>query len=756
MRAKFECPFTSNAMVQPLITPVGYLGRISLNFKPNPVMKKYFHLLALLLIVLATLHLRAQGPQRVVWNGRELALEAMPTTDASLRTAAHDIHGSITQNSLRPESAIDIHFDFGPATPVDSIAYFVFVIKPACASPFCNEESVASSYVTAKMINKSARTLDFTMGGLIPGKNYSFVSYVFGLDGEWCNGSDAAMMSFTTAPPPASKSEKMLIIINKEYEGNARLNAALDQYEADIQSTMPLMIFERYYQQTSNIQKAQLYLDIQNRFEHDNLSTLFFLGSNTSITAYTEMLDANEQAAWVYTGETFSYYAHPLYSTYQYDARTDAFKKSTYQDICMVRSADARPAVFQQNNAALSMGMVLPDVLHDTDQQIDYIVDYLEKAHTFRQKQFNFEPRMLATDGFVSEQGIIDLAIGSGNWISGEALQYGREKDPVYSGDDIVWKNDFTAKLGNNSYEIFTLTLHGAPQYHSFGIYGQDITNLPSLNTRLIDLYSCSVGGYTAPGFLGGLYLGKGNVMNVHAFSQNIGLVSETGKSGLERLYKSEGAYTFLAKDYPIGSAYRYFNGYNEAELILGDPLLTLRIAAPYPVTLATFEAHKSETRALLTWTTTEEINAERFEIEHSTNGKAWRQIGETVAQGLTGGNRYEFSHTDPHPGTNLYRLKMVDTDGTYTHSKAVSLTFEWTNQVSIFPNPTSASFSTAIPAAQKIQSVRLKNAAGKIVRSYEKPSSHQIGLRGVPAGVYVVEIDTDTGGYTGKIVVAE
>ena len=719
-------------------------------------MKKHFYLLALLLIVLAATHVRAQGPQRVVWNGREHAIEAAPNTAANQRTAAHDIHGSITQNSLRPESAIDIHFNFGSGTPIDAIAYFVFIVKPACASPLCNEESIATSWVTARMINKTDRTLDFTMGGFIPGKDYSFVGYVFGLDGEWCTGSDAATMSFTTAPAPASKSEKMLIVINQEYEGNVRLNAALDQYEADIRRANPLMVFERYYQQASNTKKAQLYSDIQNRFEHDNLSTLFFLGSNASITAYTEMLDANEQVAWVYTGETFSYYAHPLYQTYQYDARTDAFKKSTYQDICLVRPVDARPPVFQQNNAALSMGMVLPDVLHSTDQQIDYIVDYLNKAHAFRQKQFSFEPRMLATDGFVSEQGIIDLAVGSGNWTSGEALQYGREKDPIYSGDDIVWKNDFTAKLSNNSYEIFTLTLHGAPQYHSFGIYGQDITNLPSLNTRLIDLYSCSVGGYKAPGFLGGLYLGKGNVMNVHAFSQNIALASELGKSSLERLYKSEGAYTFLAKGYPIGSAYRYFNGYNEAELILGDPLLTLRIATPFPVTLATFEACKSETQALLTWTTTEEINAERFDIEHSTSGKAWQKIGETAAKGHTGGNRYEFSHNDTRPGANLYRLKMVDADGTYAYSKAVSVTFERANQVSIFPNPASSGFSIALPAAQKIRSVRLKNAAGSTVRSYEKPASYQVGLEGVAAGIYVVEIDTKTGAYTGKIVVAE
>lgn len=719
-------------------------------------MKKHLFLLASLLITLATPHLCAQGPQRVAWNGHEHIIEAMPNTGTNVKTTAHDIHGSIAQNSLRPESAIDIHFDFGPGTPIDAIAYFVFIVKPACASPLCNEEAVATSWVTAKMINKSARTLDFTMGGFVPDKNYSFVGYVFGLDGEWCNGSDAAAMPFTTAPLPAPKSEKTLIVINQEYEGNTRLNAALDQYEADIRRTSPLMVFERYYQQASNVKKAQLYSDIQNRFEHDNLSTLFFLGSNASITAYTEMLDENELPAWVYTGETFSYYAHPYYPTYQYDARTDAFKKSTYRDLCLVRPADARPPVFQQNNAALSMGMVLPDVLHNTDQQIDYIIDYLNKLHAFRQKQFSFEHRILATDGFVSEQGIIDLAVGSGNWISGEALQYGREKDPIYSGDDIVWKNDFTAKLSNNSYEIFTLTLHGAPQYHSFGIYGPDIAGLPSLNTRLIDLYSCSVGGYWAPGFLGGLYLGKGNVMNVHAFSQNIALFSEVGKSGLERLYKSEGAYTFLAKGYPIGTAYRYFNGYNEAELILGDPLLPLRIDTPFPVTLATFEAHKYETRTLLTWTTTEEINAERFEIEHSTNGKVWRRIGETAAKGRTGGNRYEFAHVDTRAGANLYRLKMVDMDGTYTYSKAVSVIFERANQVSIFPNPASASLTLTIPATERIQQVRLKNAAGKTVRSYEKPASHQIELAGVPTGVYVVEIDTQTGGYMGRIVVAE
>ncbi|GGM96539.1 hypothetical protein GCM10010967_32770 [Dyadobacter beijingensis] len=729
-------------------------GCININLKLNPVMKKHLQLLAFALITLATQHLCAQGTHKVVWNGRELGIEASPQTGAGKRTAAYDIHGSITPNALRPESAIDIHLTFGPGTPIDAIAYFFFMIKPACASPFCNEESVAHAYVTAKMINKPARTLDFTMGGLLPGKDYSFVSYVFGLDGNWCSGSDALLAPFTTAPAPTPKAEKVLLVINQEYEGNARLNAELDRYENDIRRSNPLVNFERYHVPLNNASRARLYQDIQDRFRNDNLSTLFFIGGNASMTTTTEMLDANEQAAWIYSGEMFSYYAHPYYPTYYYDPVTDAFKKQMYQDPCLVRPNDARQPVFQQSNAALSMGMVLPDVLHSTDQQIDYIVSYFNKLHNFRLRQFTFEPKILATDGFVGEQGIIDLAVGSGNWLSGEALQYGRTKDPDYSGDDAVWKNDFTAKLSSNSYEIFTLTLHGAPQYHSFGIYGLDIQNLPSLNTRLIDLYSCSVGGYKAPGFLAGLYLGKGNVMNVHAFSQNIGLFSEPGKSGLERLYKSEGAYTFLAKGYPIGSAYRYFNGYNEAELILGDPLLTLRIPTALPVTVAQFEAYKNENRALLGWTTTEETNAERFEIEHGTNGKSWQQIGVTAAKGP--GNRYEFSHDHPRAGTNLYRLKMVDNDGTFAYSKVVSVAFDKENTVAVFPNPAAGAFSIAWPASQQILLVRLKNGAGTTVQSFEKPAGNQIGLKGVRAGIYVVEIETASEKYTGKVVVAE
>jgi hypothetical protein len=720
-------------------------------------MEKHLRLLTFFVLFLNAPVLYAQQQRKLAWNDGVYSLETLSRESAGRRTVSQDINVTVVPDSVRPESAINIHLEIGPAVPIDAIANFVLIVKPACASPLCNEEAIASNYLGSKIINKETRTVDFTMGGFIPGTNYVFAGFVFGLDGNWCTGSEIPTKSFTTSPAPEAKPEKMLIVINREYEHNARLDAALTMYESDIRQTKPLMVFERYYQEANNAKRAKLYADIQHRFQNDNLTTLFFLGSNASITGNLTKQSPEGLPVITFTTETFSYYAHPMYPTYQYSEWDNTFIRFDYVDLCAVPLEDRRPPVFQQNNAMLSMGMVIPEVLESSDQQVDYIVEYLEKAHAFREKQFSFEQKVLVTDGFVSEQGVVDLAESRGTWSAAEVLQYGRPKDPDYSGDDPVWKNDFTGKLGNNSYEIFTLTLHGAPQYHSFGIYGPDITGLPSLNTRLIDLYSCSVGAFKSPGFLAGLYLRKGNVLNVHAFSQNIGLVSDSGKSGLNRLYEDNGAYAYLAKGHTIGNAYRYFNGYNEAEVILGDPMLTLRMGSTLPVTLASFEARKAEGHAELNWTTSEEVNSDHFEIQHSTEGKQWRKIGELPVRGVAGVNRYQFTHAEPFSGPNLYRLKMIDPDGSHAYSKLVTLTFDVENAISVFPNPATETMKIALPPLEKIRQVRLKNASGKTLRAYDNVPHNGIGLKGIPAGIYVVEIETtNSNRFTAKVMVAE
>ena len=88
---------------------------------------------------------------------------------------------------------------------------------------------------------------------------------------------------------------------------------------------------------------------------------------------------------------------------------------------------------------------------------------------------------------------------------------------------------------------------------------------------------------------------------------------------------------------------------------------------ATLPVTLITFKASQAEQSVLLEWATSSEVNSSSFEIERSFAGKDWNNIGSLDAIGGERSHRY-YSFRDPSPrnGSNLYRLKMIDTDGTY------------------------------------------------------------------------------------------
>lgn len=109
------------------------------------------------------------------------------------------------------------------------------------------------------------------------------------------------------------------------------------------------------------------------------------------------------------------------------------------------------------------------------------------------------------------------------------------------------------------------------------------------------------------------------------------------------------------------------------------------------PVTLVTFAAKKQENVVTLDWQTSEESNSDYFEIQHSINGKQWTKLGMVTSLGEGKVIRhYTYSHDNPAPDQNLYRLKMVDMDGSFSFSKIASVKFEGKNDVVLYPNPVS------------------------------------------------------------------
>lgn len=172
----------------------------------------------------------------------------------------------------------------------------------------------------------------------------------------------------------------------------------------------------------------------------------------------------------------------------------------------------------------------------------------------------------------------------------------------------------------------------------------------------------------------------------------------------------------------------------------------------PLPVTLKTFEAIKNENQALLKWTTTTEANTDYFEIQKSGNDLKWQPLSRVPAA-VNSNNLRSYSFTDPDlsdensPGfERLYRLKMVDLDGSFAYSRIVSLSFGNYRRTILYPNPVSDQLYSNPADAAKIESITIINSAGQIMFQ-----SFEYGKAGIPInrltpGTYLAQIRKKTG----------
>lgn len=169
----------------------------------------------------------------------------------------------------------------------------------------------------------------------------------------------------------------------------------------------------------------------------------------------------------------------------------------------------------------------------------------------------------------------------------------------------------------------------------------------------------------------------------------------------------------------------------------------------PLPVTLISFTATKENQTAQLAWATSSETNSESFDIENSLNGKTWQKIGSKIAAGeSTTEAKYTFVDANPTNGENLYRLKMIDKDGSYAYSTIRSLTFEVGSTVVVYPNPVADRLLFQIADWTKIGKIQLIDFNGKSVFQTTKALTDGIDVKGLPSGMYAVSL-TSTSGVT-------
>lgn len=109
---------------------------------------------------------------------------------------------------------------------------------------------------------------------------------------------------------------------------------------------------------------------------------------------------------------------------------------------------------------------------------------------------------------------------------------------------------------------------------------------------------------------------------------------------------------------------------------------------ATFPVKLKSFSVALQNNNAILQWITTDEINMKEYVVERKTDNNAYSTIANISARNTAGENTYSFTDSKMLSGTNMYRIKMVDNDGTITYSNVQSALSKAVQQLLIKGNP--------------------------------------------------------------------
>jgi len=170
-----------------------------------------------------------------------------------------------------------------------------------------------------------------------------------------------------------------------------------------------------------------------------------------------------------------------------------------------------------------------------------------------------------------------------------------------------------------------------------------------------------------------------------------------------------------------------------------------------------------------LSWMTVTETNNYGFYVERTLSSSDYRNVKwENVSYIKSAGNStetrsYSFTDENVDPGTYVYRLRIVDNDGSFTYSDAVSAEVEAPAKYSLeqnYPNPFNPSTTIAftIPEASFV-TLKIYNALGKeiavLFSGNKEAGTYEMNYDAadIPSGIYYYTMYTNNYTQTNKML---
>jgi hypothetical protein len=147
----------------------------------------------------------------------------------------------------------------------------------------------------------------------------------------------------------------------------------------------------------------------------------------------------------------------------------------------------------------------------------------------------------------------------------------------------------------------------------------------------------------------------------------------------------------------------------------------------------------------LISWATAQEFNSSSFEIERSTNGSNWINVGSIGAAGNSASEK-AYQQVDLNGGNAFYRIKQVDKDGGFVYTAIERANCAVKNITTlIYPVPAIDVLNIVIKSDHAVRTqLQVFDIHGKLVKTQDANvqngnNNFRINLNGLAAGDYII-----------------
>ncbi|MEL6673841.1 MAG: T9SS type A sorting domain-containing protein [Bacteroidota bacterium] len=170
-------------------------------------------------------------------------------------------------------------------------------------------------------------------------------------------------------------------------------------------------------------------------------------------------------------------------------------------------------------------------------------------------------------------------------------------------------------------------------------------------------------------------------------------------------------------------------------------------IGVTLPVEFGNLAAQQVGSDILIKWETLRELNSDYMAVERSHDGLSFEEIGRTPGadiseQAIT----YQFNDQTPALGNNIYRIRQVDFDGSFSYSASVEVSIKPEEWLQILPNRVSDVLQLhAQEAVEADWTLQIFNVENKLMtqNTMEKGSIvKNIETTNYPAGIYFLKAE--------------